>query len=98
MIAHRGENVFVCSVFQPTSGSFNLADYDVVCIVSNIKGKEVIKKRSDIIRNNEDNAVGCTLTATDTKALNGLYFVSFELWANGQKVLSNEVEQITFLE
>ncbi len=99
MIAHKGENIIVGSVIKPTSGVFNLADYAIKCVVTNIRGKEVlVKDDADVVRNNEDNAVACVFTQAETKGLKGLYFVSFELWANGEKVLSNEVEQITIVE
>ena len=99
MIAHKGENIIVASVIKPTSGEFNLADYTIDCVVTNIRGKVILKKvNSDIVRNNADNAVACIFTKADTINMKGLYFVSFELWANGEKVLSNEVEQLTIVE
>lgn len=52
----------------------------------------------DIIANNDDGSVACVITAHQTSYMRGLYFVSYELWANGEKVLSNEVEQITVIE
>lgn len=96
MIVHQGENVIIGTFFEATSGSFNLADYEVKMVVTNLRGEEKLtKENTNIIRNDNDNTVACTITGTETKTLNkGLYFVSFELWANGQKVLSNDVEQL----
>lgn len=98
MIAHKGENVIIGSVFKPINGSFSLSDYIVRCVVTDIRGREVVAiGDEDIVRNDTDNTVACTIVGSATKALSGLYFVSFELWANGQKVLSNEVEQLTII-
>lgn len=97
MIAHQGSNVIIGSLFQPTSGTFNLADYEVKLTLSDIQGNTILAKTTDIIRNDADNVVACTIKGSETKALNGLYFVTFELWANGEKVLSNEVEQLTII-
>lgn len=100
MIAHKGENIIIGSVVKPVSGVFNLADYTIRCVVSNIRNNEVLKKENaDIVRNNEENAVACVLTSGETKVMKGLYFVTFELYAqSGEKVLSNEVEQLTIVE
>lgn len=100
MIAHKGENIIIGSVIKPVSGAFNLADYTIRCVVSNIRNKEVLKKEgADIVRNNAENAVACVLTSGETKGMKGLYFVTFELFAqSGEKVLSNEVEQLTIVE
>lgn len=48
--------------------------------------------------NAEDNAVAHVIKGTKTRDMEGLYFISFELWANGERVLSNEVEQLTIIE
>lgn len=99
MIAHKGENVIIGSVFKPINGSFNLADYTVRCVVRNLKGKAVYELRNiQIVRNNKDNTVACTIVGDVTAKLSGLYFVSFELWARDQMVLSNEVEQLTIID
>lgn len=99
MIAHKGENVIIGSVFKPINGSFNLADYTVRCKVTNIKGKgEYRLEEEDIVRNNKDNTVACTIVGSKTATMSGLYFVSFELWAHDQMVLSNEVEQLTIID
>ena len=98
MIAHKGSNVIIGSLFQPINGTFNLADYEVKLTLSDIQGSIVLTKTTDIIRNDADNAVACTIKGTETRTLKGLYFVTFELWANGEKVLSNEVEQLTIIE
>lgn len=96
MIAHQGETIIIGSVFRPINGGFNLADYTVQCVITNMKGQKVLVIRG-IIRNNAENAVSCMISSGATKVLEGLYFVSFELWANGEMVLSNEVEQITII-
>ena len=96
MIAHQGETIIIGSVFRPINGGFNLADYTVQCVITNMKGQKVLEIR-DIIRNNAENAVTCMIHSGATKVLEGLYFVSFELWANGEMVLSNEVEQVTII-
>ena len=99
MIAHKGENVIIGSVFKPINGSFNLADYTVRCAVTNLKGKVVYELiEAQIVRNNKDNTVACTIAGSITTNLSGLYFVSFELWAHDQMVLSNEVEQLTIID
>lgn len=100
MIAHKGENIIIGSIIKPVSGEFNLADYTIKCVVTNIRGKTVLEKAdADIVRNNADNAVACVFTKDVTSRLKGLYFVSFELYAqSGEKVLSNEVEQLTIVE
>lgn len=98
MIAHKGENVIIGSLFKPINGSFNLADYTVRCKVTNIKGKVVYNLGDEnIVRNNKDNTVACTIVGSKTATMSGLYFVSFELWAHDQMVLSNEVEQLTII-
>lgn len=48
--------------------------------------------------NTDDNTVAHIIPASKTRAMDGLYFISFELWANGEKVLSNEVEQLTIID
>lgn len=99
MIAHKGENVIIGSVFKPINGSFNLADYTVRGAVTNLKGKVVYGLRDNtIVRNNKDNTVACTIAGSVTAKMSGLYFVSFELIANEQIVLSNEVEQLTIID
>ena len=100
MIAHKGENIIIGSVFKAINGSFSLADYTVIrCVVTNISGKEVsVIEDSGIVRNDATNTVACTIEGTKTARMSGLYFVSFELWSDGQKVLSNEVEQVTIIE
>lgn len=99
MIAHKGENIIIGSVFKAINGSFNLADYTIRCMVTNIRGKEVtVIEDSGIVRNDATNTVACTIEGTKTARMSGLYFVSFELWSDGQKVLSNEVEQVTIIE
>lgn len=97
MIANKGENVIIGSRFAPLRGAFSLADYKVVCVVTNIAGKEVIRERVQIV-NVEDNAVAHVIPSSKTPTMEGLYFISFELWANGEKVLSNEVEQLTIID
>lgn len=98
MIAHKGENVIIGSVFKPINGSFSLSDYIVRCVVTDMRGREVVAiEDDDIVRNDTDNTVACTIVGSATRSLSGLYFVSFELWANDQKVLSNEVEQLTII-
>ena len=98
MIAHQGETIIIGSVFRPINGRFNLADYLVRCVISDINGVKVMEiLDSSIIRNNADNAVCCVIPRTMTKELDGLYFVSYELWVNDEMVLSNEVEQITII-
>lgn len=99
MIAHKGENIIIGSVFKAINGSFSLADYTIRCVVATIRGKEVLViENSGIVRNNATNTVACTIEGAKTKEMSGLYFVSFELWSNGQKVLSNEGEQVTIIE
>ncbi len=99
MIAHKGENVIIGSVFRPINGAFNIADYVIRCVVTNIHDEEVcVIEDTDIIRNNAENAVACTIGGSITSAMNGLYFISFELWSHGQNVLSNEVEQLTIVD
>ena len=99
MIAHKGENIIIGSVFKAINGSFSLADYTVRCVVTDIRGKEkLVIEDSGVVRNNATNTVACTIEGTKTKNMSGLYFVSFELWSNGEKVLSNEVEQVTIIE
>lgn len=91
--------MIIGSIIKPVSGVFNLAGYTIKCVVTNLRGGEVLTiEDSDITRNNEANAVACVISGTNTAKMKGLYFVSFELWANGEKVLSNEVEQITIVE
>lgn len=98
MIAHQGETIIIGSVFRQINGRFSLADYIVRCVVTDINGEKVVEiPDSSIIRNNADNAVCCTIPSATTKGLEGLYFVSYELWANDEMVLSNEVEQITII-
>lgn len=97
MIAHKGENVILGSRFAPLRGVFSLADYEVVFVVTTIAGKEVIREQAKIV-NVEDNAVAHVIPSTKTRTMEGLYFISFELWANGEKVLSNEVEQLTIID
>lgn len=98
MIAHQGETIIIGSVFMPINGGFNLADYTVQCVITNMKGQKVLEiSGRNIIRNNAENAVTCMIHSGATKVLEGLYFVSFELWANGEMVLSNEVEQVTII-
>ena len=87
--------MIIGSVFKPINGSFNLADYTVQCKVTSINGEST--KYGGIVRNNKDNTVACTIVGSETAKMSGLYFVSFELWANGQMVLSNEVEQLTII-
>jgi hypothetical protein len=94
MIVHQGENVIIGTFFEAINGSFNLADYDIKVKVSNLRGAVALEKTTEIIHNDADNTVACTITGSETKTMKGLYFVFFELWANGEKVLSNEVEQI----
>lgn len=99
MIAHKGENIIIGSVFKAINDSFSLADYTIRCVVTPIRGKEVLViENSGIVRNNATNTVACTIVGAKTAGMNGLYFVSFELWSDGQKVLSNEVEQVTIIE
>lgn len=98
MIAHKGENVIIGSVFKPINGSFNLADYTVRCKVTSINGAHAYSSSDEnIVRNNKDNTVACTIVGSVTANMSGLYFVSFELWAHDQMVLSNEVEQLTII-
>lgn len=98
MIAHKGENIIIGSVFKPINGQFSLADYTVRCVVSDMKGRAMVTiDDAYIVRNNADNAVACTIKGSKTASLSGLYFVSFELYSNGEKVLSNEVEQLTII-
>lgn len=91
--------MIIGSVFTPVSGSFNLSDYTVICKVADIKGKTKVRLLDeDIVRNNKDNTVACTIVGSTTADMSGLYFVSFELWAHDQLVLSNEVEQLTIID
>lgn len=94
MIVHQGENVIIGTFFEAITGSFNLADYDIKVVVTNLRGAKKIEKSDNIVRNDSDNTIACTITSAETKTLKGLYFVSFELWANGERVLSNNVEQL----
>lgn len=48
--------------------------------------------------NADDNTVAHIIPASKTRTMDGLYFISFELWANDEKVLSNEVEQLTIID
>lgn len=101
MIAHKGENVIIGSVFKPINGSFNLADYEIVCKVTDVKGNTKLTFTIGdevVVRNNKDNTVACTIVGSVTAKMSGLYFVSFELWAHDQMVLSNEVEQLTIID
>lgn len=91
--------MIIGSVFKPINGSFNLADYTVRCKVTSINGKRAYSSWDEnIVRNNKDNTVACTIVGSVTATMSGLYFVSFELWANDQMVLSNEVEQLTIID
>ena len=80
--------------FVPVNGVLNLDDYEVQCVVTDMAHNEVMRASADVV-NAEDNAVAHIIPKTITENMEGLYFVSFELWANGSKVLSNEVEQLT---
>lgn len=98
MIVRKGESVALGSVFKPISGTFDLADYEVKCNLTDLKGKVHLTIDNDnIIRNNDDNTVACTISSAQTSKMKGLYFISFQLWANGEKVLSNEIERITVI-
>lgn len=91
--------MIIGSLFKPINGSFNLADYTVRCKVTSINGESVYNLEDEnIVRNNEDNTVACTIVGSKTATMSGLYFVSFELWAHDQMVLSNEVEQLTIID
>lgn len=97
MIAHKGENIIVASRIVPLNGQFRLNDYTVMCVVSTVAGKEVMSERVSVI-NVEDNTVAYIIPGTKTKSMEGLYFISYELWANGEKVSTNEVEQLTIID
>lgn len=91
--------MIIGSLFKPINGSFNLADYTVRCKVTSINGESVYNLEDEnIVRNNEDNTVACTIVGSKTATMSGLYFVSFELWAHDQMVFSNEVEQLTIID
>lgn len=91
--------MIIGSLFKPINGSFNLADYTVRCKVTSINGESVYNLEDEnIVRNNEDNTVACTIVGSKTATMSGLYFVSFELWAHDQMVLTNEVEQLTIID
>lgn len=94
MVAQKGENVIVGSHFVPVAGVLNLEDYEVYCVVTDMSRNEVVRAKVDVV-NAEDSAVAHIIPSSITEGMEGLYFVSFELWANGSKVLSNEVEQLT---
>ena len=96
MIVRKGENVAIGSLITTISGPFNLEDFEVKFCLKDLKGKTCLDK-NDVTRNDEDNVVAVVLTGDDTKDLKGLYFAIFELWANGEMVLSNEVEQLTVI-
>ena len=98
MIAHKGENIIVGSVIAPIRGEFNISDYVVKCVVTDMQDREVFSASENLIVNVEDNIVGCVIPRSATATMSGLYFISFELWHNGEKVLSNEVEQMTIIE
>lgn len=98
MIVRKGESVALGSVFKPISGTFNLADYEIKCILTSLKGKVFLTIDNDnILRNNDDNTVACTISGAETSKMKGLYFISFQLWANGERVLSNEIEKMTVI-
>lgn len=98
MIVRKGENVAIGSLITTISGPFNLEDFEVEFCLKDLKGKTLLRKKGDdVIRNDEDNVVAVVLTDDETKALKGLCFAIFELWANGEMVLSNEVEQLTVI-
>ena len=98
MIAHKGENIIVGSHFVGVDGAFSLAEYTVRCLVTDIVGREVYNlENSDVVRG-EDNCVACVIPARQTRLMkSGTYFLSFELWLKGEKVLSNEVEQVDII-
>lgn len=97
MIANKGENVIIGSRFAALRGAFSLRDYEVWCVVTTISGKETIREQVQVV-NADDNTVAHIIPASKTRTMDGLYFISFELWANGEKVLSNEVEQLTIID
>lgn len=97
MIVRKGESVAIGSLFKPISGTFNLADYEIKCRIKNLKGRTILYKTEGIIRNDEASAVAYIITGDETKLMSGLNFVSFELWTNGQMVMSNDIEQITII-
>lgn len=95
MIAHKGDNIVVASHFVDMSGAFSLASYQVQCVLTDIKGKEVYKIGNEQIVRGEKNCVACVISSSATRKLNkGVYFISFELWIDNERILSNEVEQV----
>lgn len=98
MIAHKGENIIIASRIVPIKGAtFNLNEHEVWCVVSTIRGGEILREQISVV-NAEDNTVAYIINGTKTHAMEGLYFISFELWANGEKVSTNEVEQLTIID
>ena len=80
--------------FVPVAGELNLEDYEAYCVVTDMAHNEIMRAKVDVV-NAENSAVAHIIPQSTTKDMDGLYFVSFELWANGSKVLSTEVEQLT---
>lgn len=98
MIIRKGEAAAIGSLITTISGPFNLADYTVKFRLTDIKGTTLLIKEDGIVRNEEDNVVAVVLSGAETAKLKGLCFAMFELWANGDMVLSNEVEQLTVID
>lgn len=101
-VFHRGENVFVVGhVDRPLYNTIDLREFQVYAFVTDFYGERVLTLPDDdpdILQiNEENNDIILFIGGEYTAKMSGIYFVSYELWFNGQKLVANELENFEII-
>lgn len=100
-VFHQGENIFVTSVVaEPVFGQMNLDDYDVKVEISDRLGrdKRTFEEANEMVQlDPESNLLYLFLSGNITATMEGIYFTRIELWYNGQKLKTNELNNFEII-
>ena len=100
-VFHQGENIFVGSaVAESLFGRMNLDDYDVKVKVFDRLGHEVLTAEDThdkVLIDPDTSLLYLFLSGDMTAKMEGIYFTRIELWCNGQKLRTNELNNFEII-
>lgn len=102
MTYHKGDEIAIYGALawdDPEGVTYTIEDLTVKVVLKDNYGNifrtfSTENSRDGVVVDGGDNSVALLLTADITNAMEGRYFAIIELWTQGYKIYTNEVETV----
>jgi hypothetical protein len=97
-VYHKGENIYTTSLLaSPAIADIDLPLYEAVITITDRFGRvfQKIEEANDMVQVDKDNGILYIFIPSElTETMEGIYYIEAELWYNGQKLMTNELQRI----